>query len=742
MASVRPDRIPPVKPIKVINHGEQFVTLRATTDRPAEIREALAARDVQLIYKGDQNQAWDAVLSNHCLSRALAASDTPVCFFVQDERLGTADARVARMARAGGRRYLLTEDYYRSLSGAVWEHQDAACGLFYTEAVSPAAFASAAVHLGRLGQQWELHSARCLEDAGWLRALADLGVTLPGTGPASPATRLGGVAEQSLDRLGDQEPSALLFYSLTKTDGLYGIVPSADENVTLSSIPAGDPEIRALARRLLVQVAARGAMRQTASAALRRGVRQRARALAQWAGAFLDQHPDTSIAGFQQALGRWLTGQIFPADQMELATASRLAAVKRGREEDLADPREGLHYFLNLALRHPAEFVESYNQSLNRVGLGLQRLRWDPESGHLTLPFFIEFVPPGGDGRTYRFTLELHGTELVEIRLANPAQGLLKVISGSRIDSARSLFRALFQGLPGVDEIVAIGKAAPFAAELQRAPRGLGLPRQGSRYSPMVDHLLAGLKARGVLCRPTGLLIRIGLNLLDQLQAMGQMRLRLPRFLEPAMGREITCIAFSRRWRSVAREAQDQLELLSRLEVGQHVHFIPLLAQLRLGADPGSTSWTDGLRRIVAQFDGGAAWPRLAALAREMGESTAREVVRLAERREHLLGERRRRAMSATRSATGRLIPQQETEAGAERESIELRLAILQAALVRRLHQRAESLPYLNDRPYTLGLWLLFGPAIFPAVCRRVEFDVEYISLAPLSEVEQEHSWV
>ena len=60
-----------MKPAMVTHRGETFVTLRSTTDRPAEIQEALAVRDVQHVYKGDQNQAWDAVLANHCLSRAV-----------------------------------------------------------------------------------------------------------------------------------------------------------------------------------------------------------------------------------------------------------------------------------------------------------------------------------------------------------------------------------------------------------------------------------------------------------------------------------------------------------------------------------------------------------------------------------------------------------------------------------------------------------------------------------------------
>src|SRR5205085_8140370 len=109
---------PSMKPASAINRGAGFVTLRVTTDRPSEIREALAARDVQHVFKGDQNQAWDAVLANHCLARAVGESGAEITFFIQDERLGTADARLARYWREAGQRVVLTAGYFRGRAGA------------------------------------------------------------------------------------------------------------------------------------------------------------------------------------------------------------------------------------------------------------------------------------------------------------------------------------------------------------------------------------------------------------------------------------------------------------------------------------------------------------------------------------------------------------------------------------------------------------------------------------------------
>src|SRR5262249_22716637 len=83
-------------------------------------------------------------------------------------------------------------------------------------------------------------------------------------------------------------------------------------------------------------------------------------------------------------------------------------------------------------------------------------------------------------------------------------------------------------------------------------------------------------------------------------------------------------------------------------------------------------------------------------------------------RREALLAERRAR--------------RQETPEPVQRElaGLDTQLLVLFAALVRRLWQRADSLPYLNDRPYSLALYLLFGPALFSTLAQRAAFHFEY----------------
>src|SRR5207249_615327 len=142
------------------------------------------------------------------------------------------------------------------------------------------------------------------------------------------STRLGPpVGPADLEAAFEEQPEAQLYYALTKSTGLYGIVPARNDDVTLSSIPANSPPLRDLARRLLVDVAARGAMRAAATRPARREVKARARRLARWAADFLAERPDGSITDFQAALGQRLTAETFPEDRITLTRTSQFMRV-------------------------------------------------------------------------------------------------------------------------------------------------------------------------------------------------------------------------------------------------------------------------------------------------------------------------------------------------------------------------------------------------------------------------------
>ena len=191
-------------------------------------------------------------------------------------------------------------------------------------------------------------------------------------------------------------------------------------------------------------------------------------------------------------------------------------------------------------------------------------------------------------------------------------------------------------------------------------------------------------------------------------------------------------------WRAAAGEAHHQLETLGTCFVGQHVHLARLLALNARCAELEPVLAADArLRKLAGQLCAADPSGRvLHTVGRDLPLLATACIERLDRRRSELLAERQSAAAcAASAQSTGRLVPEWPEAARAELERIECQLLLLYAAYVRRLWQRAESLPYVNDRPYTLALYLLFGREIFPPICRNVEFDVEYVSPCPMSQL-------
>jgi len=65
----------------VINKGERFVTLRQPARDCAEVARHLRERGTRCVFKGGQNQFWDALLANECLRRAVADGATEGALF-------------------------------------------------------------------------------------------------------------------------------------------------------------------------------------------------------------------------------------------------------------------------------------------------------------------------------------------------------------------------------------------------------------------------------------------------------------------------------------------------------------------------------------------------------------------------------------------------------------------------------------------------------------------------------------
>jgi hypothetical protein len=327
----------------------------------------------------------------------------------------------------------------------------------------------------------------------------------------------------------------------------------------------------------------------------------------------------------------------------------------------------------------------------------------------------VEHAPGGEGAAVYRYSLELAGEDWTEVTLLHPASGPIFIRAERPVCSAAELFRALFHGL-GAVRLSVVGKAAPFAAELARWPRAMALPEQGSKYSPMIDHLLTGLKDRGIVERVDHLILRIGLNALDRLETAGDAPVRLPRFLHGVLGNEAPATRLAREWRGAAAAAREALAALGGLEVGQHVPAMKVMAATASGRDLVAEAARDEkLARFLARPAVAVALPHLCRLGAELPAAVTTLVEQTLARREAALAERRALEEAAPEGLIRELA------------ALDTYLLVLYAALVRRLWQRAESLPYLNDRPYSLALYLLFGPSLLQALVEDASFHFEYV---------------
>jgi hypothetical protein len=339
-----------------------------------------------------------------------------------------------------------------------------------------------------------------------------------------------------------------------------------------------------------------------------------------------------------------------------------------------------------------------------------------------------------------RYQIELldHGRQVRLFRAGAPA---LEYISEQPITSARAFLR-LLAGQAGFERGAAIvGKAGPFAAEASLAPSALALPRQGSRYTPFVGHFVAALRERGIDLDGC-VLLRVGVNALDNLEVMGDRVLRLPPHLAAFFGedlasREITCREFAAQWRRVVARCEHMLGGLAALERGEDVHLMKLIALPPMGPgdDPKLRRF---LERVEQRLPGSRR--RLTQFAESFPADVRRYVAGLVAKRERVLERRRQSGMRhvleeqetgtqlevrALLEASHRtLAPLNEAQA-----AIETRMLLVLAAQVRRLLQVTESLPYVDDRPYTLALYLMFGEPLLHALVERAEFELEVAGL-------------
>jgi len=246
--------------------------------------------------------------------------------------------------------------------------------------------------------------------------------------------------------------------------------------------------------------------------------------------------------------------------------------------------------------------------------------------------------------------------------------------------------KLMFKNSMGWEEFIAektegfiTGKAIPFLNELRLEHNAIALPEQGSKYTPACDAFIKNLRQNG-LNIPEAHIIRVAVNFLDNLVLMGDRKLILPFILIPYFAKEISCKEFSQNWRKVVKEIETILQYVR--------DFVP-----------------DGKEYFFASH--------LSLQGRFMHPEMKVFLQELVEQYKEILS---RRAKQVKNGALQK-----------EYKSVQFKIKILVKYYIQQLVQVHEGLLYLNDRPYSLAIFLMFGPEFMQSLINNVTFRVETV---------------
>lgn len=683
---------------EVIREDENFYTVKFNcTD---SFISSLTDLGIKEVYKGDQNLLWDALITDLVLYKRLK-DKIPFIPFLHDEKLGTGDHRLIPFYKDDGK-YVISEDYARKLTGAVYINQDISYGLFYGVPIESTEYKELNFKLSWLGKYWKDYKNLLRKDEIFSRTIEDLGFTWDYS-RYSEITCTGYIAnKETLESYFIRNPEGEIYYLFSKSLGWYGIVPRHPEEISLSSIYIDEELKRKISKLFLLGV--RGTLRQIKDKTKRREILRRARNIYNYAKGILQDFKDITIADFQIKIADWVIKEILGTEvNFNFKKTSEILRIDSFEDFKYKD----FYYFFDIVLRYTEIFAQAYNNALNKAKLPLKRII--VRDGTYQPPYFLElFRRHNGREILTRCNIEIKNNyEDSYIRLFSPHCSSITFLKGKGINNVEEFLRVLIDSKKFVNGFALIGKAGPFMAEMRRVPRVLAVPEEGSKYAPMVDYLLGELK-RNIKDLTDSHLIRIRLNLLDNLCLLGDLVFRLPKFLSLYIGKEeISAKEFSEIWRSKVEKVEKILSLIKGLEAGEYLH----LAKIIL--------WEKGLIE-----DLGRSYKLLNKLrAKGYGEefkyfpfpeSFLKYLKEVTEKRKIIIEEIKRRKEEA---------PFYLHE---ERKLLEYKILFVFGVFIRSLLLFEKSLKYLNYRPYSVIIYLI-SPEFITQLIDNAEIFIEKV---------------
>lgn len=224
------------------------------------------------------------------------------------------------------------------------------------------------------------------------------------------------------------------------------------------------------------------------------------------------------------------------------------------------------------------------------------------------------------------------------------------------------------------------GKAIPFLNELRFYNKTIALPESGSKYVPACKAMVRLLRENGIPI-PESSIVRIGVNFLDHLQLAKEYRIVIPPILKPFFGEIVTASQFSETWRSVCQRIQSILAETAQFVEDQQIRLIE-----KWFADPCNTA--------IHMME-----PAMQKLLWKTAQSYQKA-------KEHKQNHASEEAVDSFRI---------------ERWKLNLLVDFFKQRLV----QVMDGLMYLNNRPYSLSVFFMFGPSFFWELIQYVTFREE-----------------
>ncbi|PMQ02137.1 MAG: hypothetical protein CBR30_00300 [Dictyoglomus sp. NZ13-RE01] len=680
-----------------IREDENFETYKIYFPSEDLVNE-LKERGIEAVYKGDQNILWDALITDLALKIRLE-DKVKYIPFIHDEKLGTGDQRLANLYDDKNR-FTITEDYAQKVTGAVYINQDISYGIFYAVPIEPHEYKNLGFHLSWISRKWRDYKKLLINDDSFTRAIESLGFTY-NYHRVSQVTRLGPCANISaLKKLFERNPQAEIYYLFSKSLGWYGIVPREAEDISLSSIYLDESNIKILLEKLFI-LGVRGTLKQIKNKNYRKRVIERAKKIRNWYKEIIFSNHNISIVDLHKYISKKIIEDLYKNDiELKFETTSNMFRITSKEEV-----KEDSYYFFDLSLRNPQLFAQAYNMALNKAGLHLKRMHI--KNNTFSPPFFMEvFSIEKSRLILTRCNIEIKNDGISEVRLYSPHCTSTTLISKNSLSSACEFIKTLLDSERFPHGFSLIGKAGPFMAEMRKYPKILAVPELGSKYAPMVDYFLGELFRRGVEV-PSSHLLRIRINLLDNLKYLGDTEIILPKYLSIFFGETVDPKDFSYSWRNIVDTIDKFLEIISNTQQGEYFH----LAKIIL-AEKGIIDFERSHKylKYKEKIKNSIGIIKEIKIPMEFLE----ELKNLIYEREKILNLLRERKKNSDKSLFDK------------RDLLEYKILFLFGVLIRGLLLVKESLIYINYRPYSLILYLL-GDDFFKTLVNNAQFNLEEI---------------